>query len=859
MVYRSINLDELREEYANFSLRQPFQHQIDAFEALNKTFNSGKEKPGSGIVVLPTGAGKTFTAVRWLCNNIIPKNIKILWLAPSFYLLDQAFQTFYENARGIPETRSTLNMRCVSSNPSHARAASVMTTDDVLIMTVQTAISNLHTKALDGSGRPFQTAFRQFVESCRETGLFIVVDEAHHAPAHGCRNLLIGEKDTELGLRGLLPNAHLLGLTATPTYTDENRRGWLWKIFTDEVIYEAKKETLITQKILARPNYIEVSTGKEMQVDDKLYDRLVKQHRDLPEAIIEKLAADKNRNNFIVNTYVSRRSEFGKTIIFADRWFQCVYLKEKLLEMGIRADAIYSRIDAAPGSAEARNKRTQDDNKRILQQFKTGKDEHDKDAPLDVLINVRMLTEGADVPSVQTVFLTRQTTSSILMTQMIGRALRGEKTGGSGEANIVLFFDDWKRLIDWADPGKGATGSETTRTRGTYPLEYISIRLIEELTRWIDNDPPGVGSFQFSKIFPVGWYKTEIVYADSEEGQDSSDAFTEFVMVYEHTESKFRDLVEYLSDNELSDEWSKEYLNETWIQDQIEKQLPQLFDYEQDDVGDRLFSDITKIVRYMAQNQSPPPYHSFAERDQYDLDKLAEEVVSLNFSAARNYLQKKFEKTGTLWKTFYRNFNRFETGVHRAVTGILNRGMGEPPPPPLPPPSLGRELPDEEKRQVKKRDGYMCLCCGAKGMSVQLQVDHIKPYQFGGETTVENSQTLCNTCNGSNVKGTDEMNFRRCTTQLEALPPQLNLFSSVKSQDDICALTRIVNCFYRAKALREFKWYRGSNGQYTVWEICLYSGNNPEWLLRYKEELLSFVREKLRYRHVEEIKVTTGK
>ncbi|MEX0269604.1 DEAD/DEAH box helicase [Leptolyngbyaceae cyanobacterium UHCC 1019] len=180
MVYVSLNLDKLREQHVNSSSKQPFQHQIEAFAKLGETFASNKEKPGSGILVLPTGAGKTFTAVRWLSKHIIPKNIKILWLAPSFYLLDQAFSTFYDEAREIPESKKILNIRCVSSNPSHARAASIELTDDVVIMTLQTAIGNLHPKALNGKGMPVQTAFRKFVESCRETELFVVIDEAHH-------------------------------------------------------------------------------------------------------------------------------------------------------------------------------------------------------------------------------------------------------------------------------------------------------------------------------------------------------------------------------------------------------------------------------------------------------------------------------------------------------------------------------------------------------------------------------------------------------------------------------------------------------------------------------------------------------
>ena len=104
-MYKSINLDQLRDQSANHYSKTPFQHQIEAFEALSKAFKFGSEKPGSGILVLPTGAGKTFTAVRWLSDHVIPKNIKILWLAPSFYLLDQASDTFFKAAKDIPEPK----------------------------------------------------------------------------------------------------------------------------------------------------------------------------------------------------------------------------------------------------------------------------------------------------------------------------------------------------------------------------------------------------------------------------------------------------------------------------------------------------------------------------------------------------------------------------------------------------------------------------------------------------------------------------------------------------------------------------------------------------------------------------------
>ena len=362
--------------------------------------------------------------------------------------------------------------------------------------------------------------------------------------------------------------------------------------------------------------------------------RLVKQHQDLPEEIIEKLAKDKDRNNFIVANYVANKNIYGKTIIFADRWFQCVYIKEKLLEKGIRADAIYSHIDADPGSAEARNKRTQDENSKILSRFKTGKDEQGNNAELDVLINVRMLTEGADVPNVQTVFITRQTTSSILMTQMIGRALRGEKVGGSAEANVVLFFDDWKRLIDWANPEDGDIIDDIGGiTTPVYPIEYISIRLVEELSKSIESG----GDYQmppFVKIFPTGWYKTEIVYADADNSNESMEGFIEFVMVYEHTSCKFETFIDFIVSTNLPDEWSKEYLDDEWMQPQVEQWIDKYFDHKTDNFGNKLGSDLIKIVRHIAQNQSTPLYHSFEQRETYDLDKIAQKVI--NFQPRTN-------------------------------------------------------------------------------------------------------------------------------------------------------------------------------------------------------------------------------
>lgn len=52
--------------------------------------------------------------------------------------------------------------------------------------------------------------------------------------------------------------------------------------------------------------------------------------------------------------------------------------------------------------------------------------------------------------------------------------------------------------------------------------------------------------------------------------------------------------------------------------------------------------------------------------------------------------------------------------------------------------------------KVMSRDNFKCCACGAspaKDPSVELHVDHITPWAKGGETVLENLQTLCSKCN----------------------------------------------------------------------------------------------------------------
>jgi 1-aminocyclopropane-1-carboxylate deaminase/D-cysteine desulfhydrase-like pyridoxal-dependent ACC family enzyme len=60
---------------------------------------------------------------------------------------------------------------------------------------------------------------------------------------------------------------------------------------------------------------------------------------------------------------------------------------------------------------------------------------------------------------------------------------------------------------------------------------------------------------------------------------------------------------------------------------------------------------------------------------------------------------------------------------------------------------INRELEDftpAQKKAIMERDGYKCVVCG-RGLEdgVELQVDHVKAKDLGGQATIENGQTLC--------------------------------------------------------------------------------------------------------------------
>ena len=726
--------------------RSPYNHQKDAMAKLSLI---DKEESFSTLVVLPTGGGKTYTASTWLLKNAIDKKKKILWIAHRQMLLDQAAESFqrFAYAEAMPHI-SEFTYRIVSGSSNHDRSIDISPRDNILILSKDSIGRNLSVldKWLKG-----------------ENEVYCVIDEAHHATAKTYRKIINYVQER-------VPNMKLLGLTATPFRTAKEEDGLLSKIFKDGVdesgnvvkgdlgiTYQIGLKELINARILSTPifecKYTEEDYGADLGLDALEH---IQRLDVLPEELATEIASSAARNKLIVDTYVNKAKEYGQTIVFAVNINHAIALNKLFGKAGVKSDYIVSDIrDAITGVTISR-----EDNERKLQQYRDGK--------LQVLINVNILTEGVDLPQTKTVFLARPTVSKILMTQMVGRALRGTAAGGTAKAYIVSFVDQWNENIAWCNPASlfnsenGFEDNEVEHTKRQ--ISMIAISKIEEFASMLDDsiDTSALEKVPFEQRFPIGMYA--FTYLD---GMDISYQ----VMVYDSTKESYEQLMESLpelfSSYGLEDE---EYLSNEMLEE-LEEQCRNTY-FCGDMVPPYEKRDIINILKYYAQKEEAPEFYTF---DDIDTRRLDPSVIAKHIYDEDMGERRRNEYINSLWESNDDNLLRLFFGrkiyflkqvqlelmkishpdvfeeEHNVVFGKRNFEdmalceIGKVAP------EVEKELRDKAFERARNSKGlYECAACKMTSHNrIPFQIDHIIPLNKGGKTIPENLQVLCRKCNAS--------------------------------------------------------------------------------------------------------------
>jgi ATP-dependent helicase IRC3 len=208
----------------------------------------------------------------------------------------------------------------------------------------------------------------------------IVVDEAHHAAAPTYRRILDYFR----------PN-FLLGVTATPQRSDSVR---LTDVFQEIVYYKSIQD-------LIKEGWLSPLVGYRVKTSTDISDVEIQNGEYKQDQLIE--AVDNpSRNNSIVTAYNDLAMD-KKTVVFAAGVDHARHLEESFRKNGTSVRVIV-------GTTE------DEERQQILSDFKSG--------AVRVLVNVGVLTEGFDEPSIQAIILAKPTRSSLLYTQIVGRGTR---------------------------------------------------------------------------------------------------------------------------------------------------------------------------------------------------------------------------------------------------------------------------------------------------------------------------------------------------------------------------------------------------------------------------------------------------
>ena len=337
--------------------------------------------PLRSLVCIPTGGGKTRLAVVYLINRVLRDGQKVLWVTHSQYLLNQAYDTFlsYLGSEYMNENAILIH------SGDHDNAIVKKTRD----------LSYKH-QLIFCSFQSLQRASIDWKSIIGEQ-TYIVVDEAHHFVAP--RYLRV--------LNDFRSGKNLIGLTATPIRMKKDESNELYRIFNVDLGVRVHMTELFQKKYLVRPLFEMVNYDNdqldhdEIEIIDELDTWLVENSADYNQKIVEK--------------YLSDTRKYGKTVVFAINKKHANSLYESFCNKYDKSKVflVYSDLKKNEELPSLQYGETRDT------QFNAFKDSKD-----GVLININVLNEGVDIPDIQSIFLTKPLNSRIIVTQIIGRALR---------------------------------------------------------------------------------------------------------------------------------------------------------------------------------------------------------------------------------------------------------------------------------------------------------------------------------------------------------------------------------------------------------------------------------------------------
>lgn len=373
-------------------------HNIPASRGIN--LHSITVKSQRVVAHMPTGAGKTRVACHTACNLLSRANAEnkiVVWLASTEELCAQA-------AEDLARAWQHLGNRPIGVYQYWGNSFL-----DIYNLESGFLVAGL-AKLWAASGNDVR-----LMQNIAERTAGVIFDEAHQAVARTYRHL------TEQLLSYQPP---LLGLTATPGRSSEidDPDHELADMFgSNKVTINPKGHGnpvtyLIRKGYLADPEFIPVEVTTHVHV------REPQEGFDYTSNDMTAVGNDQAWQETIINVTLSALKCHKRVLVFCPSVSSVKRSAQTVAAAGLQAEIILGETP-------------DEQRKDTIKRFRA-----DSLEPM-VLFNYGVLTAGFDAPRTRCVVVARPTTSLVLYSQMVGRAMRGSRSGGNRNCTIYTFID----------------------------------------------------------------------------------------------------------------------------------------------------------------------------------------------------------------------------------------------------------------------------------------------------------------------------------------------------------------------------------------------------------------------------------
>ena len=388
-------------------------------EVIGESLKRLETKGSRFIISMPTGSGKTLTAIKILTKYLQdpnPNKLKnIIWLAHTEELCAQAEKTFHRILSDLQHQKTYLFPLWNEHLDQNLKdLLSLGASKDNPFIMIATPLKLLN--HMEGN-----FDLKDFLS--KKTSL-VTIDEAHRAGAKTYKKLinLLSEENEDISF---------MGLTATPVRGIGNNLSDIEKLkelFKDDLVIPRKtlgntsekmKQKLQELGFLSKVKKIKIDIDLKIPIDLRNCIRFLNEYN--PVQIDNKLKrkSDNDKKRSAILKYLQKI-----TIEPQSRFLYFGASKNDAKQMNLLLRTSQFR-SASITSDTKDNKRSQ-----ILKDFSSGK--------IQFLCNCEVLTTGFDEPKIDHIIMARPTISDVLYEQMIGRGLRGEKFGGTKTCNILI-------------------------------------------------------------------------------------------------------------------------------------------------------------------------------------------------------------------------------------------------------------------------------------------------------------------------------------------------------------------------------------------------------------------------------------